>query len=155
MQIRIFNISIHDDGSQCEALNRFMRGHQVLQVHREFVGGGSSSAIWCFCVEYEEVLQGGGKSSRVPRRKVDYKEVLSEDAFAVFSRLRAARKKMAEKDDVPAYVIFTDEQLAGMTELGELSLQVMKKVKGVGTGKIEKYAERMLALFNAEGAETP
>lgn len=140
MQIRTFTISVHDDGSQCEALNRFMRGHQVLQVHREFVGGGTSSASWCFCVEYEEVFQGSGRSSRVPRRKVDYKEVLSEEAFAVFSRLRSARKKMAEKDDVPAYVIFTDEQLAGMTELDELSPQAMKKVKGVGAGKVENFA---------------
>ena len=154
MQMKTFTVSVHDDGSQCEAMNRFLRGHQVLQVHREFVDGGTSSACWCFCVEFEEASARSG-SPRTPRKKVDYKEVLSEETFALFARLRAARKKMAEEEDVPAYVIFTDEQLAGMAELDGLSPQTMKNVKGVGSGKIEKYAERLLAALSAEDSENP
>jgi hypothetical protein len=45
---------------------------------------------------------------------VDYKEVLNEADFAVFSRLRDLRKVIAEKEAVPAYAIFTNEQLAAM-----------------------------------------
>jgi hypothetical protein len=45
---------------------------------------------------------------------VDYKEVMNEADFAVFSRLRDLRKVIAEKEAVPAYAIFTNEQLAAM-----------------------------------------
>jgi len=119
MQIRTFSISVHDDGSQGEAMNRFLRGHQVLRVHREFLPGGNSSACWCFCVEYEEAAgAGGGGRFLADRKRVDYKEVLTEEAFSVFARLRAARKQIAEAEDIPAYAVFTDEQLAGYKGTG-------------------------------------
>lgn len=127
-------------------MNRFLRGHQVLRVHREFLPGGSSSACWCFCVEYEETANVGGGRFLADRKRVDYKEVLKEAAFAVFSRLRAARKQIAEEEGIPAYAVFTDEQLAGMTELGELNPASLQQVKAIGTGKVEKYAVRLLEL---------
>ncbi len=149
MQIKTFSVSVHDDGSQSEAMNRFMRGHQVLQVHREFVANGASSASWCFCVEYEEgavpVRTGGLK------KRVDYKEVLDEKDFAVFARLRTARKRISDEDQVPAFAICTDEQLAGFVRGGDLTHAGMKKAKGFGEKKVEKYAARLL-METPEGA---
>jgi hypothetical protein len=46
--------------------------------------------------------------------KVDYREVLSAQDFAVFSKLREVRKGLAEKEGVPPYTIFTNEQLAAV-----------------------------------------
>ena len=142
MQIRTFSISVHDDGSQSEAMNRFLRGHQILQIHREFIANGSSSASWCFCVEYEETATPVRKGNS--RKRVDYKEVLDEKDFEVFARLRSARKRMAEEDQIPAFAICTDEQLAEFARNGDLTLSGMKKVKGLGEKKVEKYAERLL-----------
>ena len=46
--------------------------------------------------------------------KIDYKEVLNEVDFAVFARLRDLRKVISDKEAIPAYSIFTNEQLAAM-----------------------------------------
>ena len=50
------------------------------------------------------------------RGKVDFKEVLSDPEFAVFARLRALRKERADAEGVPAYALFTNEQLAEMVQ---------------------------------------
>ena len=46
IQLKHFMIrAIGDEGGE-DALNRFLRGHQVLEVRQEFVPNGSNSA-WC------------------------------------------------------------------------------------------------------------
>ena len=52
--------------------------------------------------------------------RIDYKEVLDEKTFALFSKLREKRKVLAEKDAVPVYSVFTNEQLAQMAQRGKL-----------------------------------
>jgi hypothetical protein len=46
------------------------------------------------------------------RSQVDYKEILSSSEFTVFSELRRIRKEISQTEAVPAYAIFTNEQLA-------------------------------------------
>ena len=50
------------------------------------------------------------------RGKVDFKDVLSDPEFAVFARLRALRKEKADAEGVPAYALFTNDQLAEMVQ---------------------------------------
>jgi superfamily II DNA helicase RecQ len=75
---------------------------------------------------------------------VDYKAVLSEGDFAVFSLLRDLRKTLAEAEGVPAYAIFTNEQLAKFAQSRAQSQADLQKVDGVGEAKIEKYGRRVL-----------
>ena len=42
--------------------------------------------------------------------------MLKPEEFEVFSRLRDWRKGVAEKEGVPVYVVFTNEQLAEMVK---------------------------------------
>ena len=57
-------------------------------------------------------------------------------------------RRHAEKWSSPAlrvpYAVFTDEQLAEKAKLESLTLTTMASVKGVGTGKIERYGNRLL-----------
>ena len=50
------------------------------------------------------------------RGKVDFRDILTDAEFAVFARLRAARKERADADGIPAYAVFTNEQLAEMVQ---------------------------------------
>ena len=151
MQIKVFTIPVHDDGGWNEELNRFLRSHRVLEVEREFVQDGSASC-WCFCVRYLNVNAGTKGASQ--RRRVDYKDVLDEPTFATFAALRARRKQIAGEDGVPAFAVFTDEQLADMARLETLTAVTMRGVKGVAEGKIARYGDRLLAPANAEGEGT-
>jgi len=74
---------------------------------------------------------------------------LSNDiaAQARFERLRAWRAATAREQNVPAYVIFHDATLAQLATLRPHSLETLATVPGVGTRKLERYGEALLALL--------
>lgn len=82
------------------------------------------------------------------REKIDYKNILNEPTFLKFSQLRIIRKQLAEKDVVPAYAVFTDEELAGIANLPEITIKTMQTVKGIGVKKIEKYGTAIVNFLN-------
>ena len=134
MLLRVFTIAIHDAGRALDELNSFLRAHRILFVDRHFVQDGANS-IWAICVSYlsdaNRPLAAGAK-----RPKVDYREVLSDADFAVFAKLRNLRKELAEREGIPAYALFTNEQLAEMVRRRVSSLAAMKEVEGVAGARL-------------------
>ena len=130
-----------------EEVNAFLRAHRILSADRHFVQDGANS-FWAICVSY----LGDANRPLAPgkRSKVDYREVLSEADFAVFAKLRNLRKELAEKEGVPAYALFTNEQLAEMVQRRARSLTAMKEIEGVGDARIEKYGAQFLAVLKGE-----
>ena len=55
------------------------------------------------------------KAKKAPPR-VDYREILRDAEFAVFPKLRALCKALAERDGVPPHAVFTNEQLAAIVQ---------------------------------------
>ncbi len=154
MAYRFFTISVRDEGPAAADLNGFLRSRRVLSVDRRWVDEGSES-FWSFCVDYLE--SSGGATGGAPpgrngtnRGKVDYREVLSPEDFAVFARLRQARKEIAQADAVPVYTIFTNEQLAQMVQARATTKAVLEQVAGVGDARIEKYGARMLEVLKQQ-----
>ncbi len=149
MQIKIFSVPVVGGELVNEELNAFLRGRKILQVEQEPVSG-TGGAYWSFCIRY---IDGSVKSSAIKRERKDYKQVLSPEDFERFSRLRAIRKAIAEEDAVPAFAVFTDEELAGLAGLEEFNISSMKKIKGIGEKKSEKYGERFMKALNNEKSE--
>lgn len=135
MQIKLFNIPLADDGTAQAELNKFLAGHKVLEVEQRFFQN-EKGGCWSFCVRYIQ----NGLVSEAPqfKGKIDYKSVLNESEFSIFSALREIRKQLATNDAVPAYAVFTDEELANITKLPTLDVPNMLKIKGIGEKKVEK-----------------
>jgi len=117
MAFRFFFVPVRDDGTAAAGLNGFLRSHKVLTVDRRWVDQGAES-FWSFCVDYLESAGGSsseGKNGPV-RGKVDYRDELSPEDFAVFARLCQLRKEIAQSEAVPAYTVFTNEQLTQMVQ---------------------------------------
>ncbi|HVE13408.1 MAG TPA: DNA helicase RecQ [Elusimicrobiota bacterium] len=68
---------------------------------------------------------------------------------ALFERLRALRRELAEKLGVPPYVVFHDSALVEMAAHKPKTLDDLRAVKGVGEKKLEKYGARFLEAINA------
>ena len=81
---------------------------------------------------------------------VDYKEVLSPEDFVIFARLRETRKELAKTEQVPAYAIFTNEQLAEMAKIRPVSKNGLSKIVGVGESRIQKYGAQFLQILREE-----
>ena len=154
MQIQIFNIPLIDSTAGVAELNRFLSGHKVLEVEQQFFGI-ATGGMWSFCVRYLPSANGTAKPFQTTvKEKVDYRQVLSESEFAVFSRLRVIRKQLAAADAVPAYAVFTDEELAGIAKLPIKNVETMHAsslmtVVGIGEKKVEKYGQQVMDLLTS------
>lgn len=147
MQFKVFSVPVVGGEAVNEELNAFLRGNRILQVEQQLTNS-SEGTYWTFCIKY---IAGEGRSSGGKKKdRKDYKQILSEEAFSRFSKYRVIRKQIAEEDNIPAFTVFTDEEMAGLAELKELTVAGMKKIKGIGDKKIERYAERFKKALDHE-----
>lgn len=63
----------------------------------------------------------------------------------LFEELRTIRTQLAEEENVPPYVIFSDASLSEMAGYFPQSLMDLRKISGVGDFKLEKYGSSFLA----------
>ena len=154
MQCKFFHVPATDPGLAETDLNSFLRNTRVLDVTTEFVSDGGNSS-WYVCVRYLE--SGGAKpgnaKARQKRERVDYKEVLDDATFAVFSKLRECRKAIAQDEGIPAFAVFTDEELAGIAKLENRTESSIQAVPGIGEKKAERFGGRMLAEYSVRSGD--
>jgi ATP-dependent DNA helicase RecQ len=84
----------------------------------------------------------------IKKAKVDY-----GDNPELFEKLRLLRKKLADEQGVPPYIIFSDATLKEMVNQLPKTKEEFADIKGVGRMKLEKYAELFLGKI-LEDAET-
>ncbi len=72
----------------------------------------------------------------------------------LFQRLRDLRRRFAEEQKVPPYVVFHDSTLVEMAALRPRTLETLRHVKGVGERKLERYGEAFLDAI-AGGSPPP
>lgn len=142
MQIQIFTIPILGGERNTEDMNIFLRSKKVLHMESQLVNQ-AQGAFWCFCIKYLEHEVERGFSAG--RKKIDYREVLDEVSFKRFSQMREIRKSLSKAEAIPAYAVFTDEELAELARIEDaLTLDKMKNIKGIGEKKLEKYGHHFI-----------
>lgn len=147
MQMRFFTIPALEPDENAEALNRLLAGGRVAGVERAFVADGAAS-FWSVVVTLVEgagSLPASMKSGSA--RKLDYREILSEADFEIFARLRVLRKQVAERDGVPPYAVFSNEQLAALVRARVTTVSALARVEGVGAARVERYAGVFLPVL--------
>ncbi|WNJ96585.1 ATP-dependent DNA helicase RecQ [Vibrio ruber] len=65
----------------------------------------------------------------------------------LFAKLRKLRKSIADEEEIPPYVVFSDATLIDMADILPTSYGEMLAVSGVGQRKLEKYADPFLDLI--------
>lgn len=82
--------------------------------------------------DYEEDSTGAGAGALDP---------------ALYSMLRDLRKKVAQKLNLPPYVIFQDVSLEQMATMYPVNCQELQQIQGVGAGKAKRYGADFLELI--------
>lgn len=127
-------------------LNGYLQSHRVVAVTHHIVQS-EAQALLVFLVQ---TTPAGPRSASRSEPRIDYKAVLDADQFARFSRLREERKKIAEEEGVPVYAIFTNAQLAEIVQRELEAPSELAAIERIGEGRVEKFAERLLALGKEE-----
>ena len=156
MRMKYFSIPALSPGPAEDELARFLDGHRILTVERHFVDDGAAS-YWAICVSHVR----SDSREPTPKRpeKIDYRESLTPREFTIYSRLRNLRKSLADREGVPPYALFNNEQLAIMARERVVTRERLASIEGVGPARIEKYGDAFLGLLSelhaqqAEGSD--
>jgi ATP-dependent DNA helicase RecQ len=124
---------IRQDGDRYPVLKLTPRGANVLFGKGEVFG-----------LKREEVKTRGRRKKEVEGG--GYDETL-------FERLRVIRKRIAGKNRVPPYVIFSDKTLHEMSRHVPKTASEMRGISGVGDVKLERYGEDFLEEIRSFGAK--
>ncbi len=135
---------------EIDDLNKFLDSHRIIQVDKT-LAAENGSGYYVFCITFDDKR---GQND-FTRKSIDYKEVLSDEEFIVFSQLREIRKQTAEKFGRPVYTVFTNEHLAKMVTGKVHTLEGMRKIDGIGDGKITDYAEVFLGFLQTVYKKEP
>ena len=89
----------------------------------------------------EEATERSGRRSKPPAS-----HSVAHDT-GLFEELRALRRRLADEQGVPAFVVFSDATLRELASASPISGAAMLRVSGVGPAKLERYGDQFLAVI--------
>jgi ATP-dependent DNA helicase RecQ len=130
--------------------------HNIINqlIHRGFLRVDiTQNAVLKLTEEARPILQQAQKLQlAVPRLSLDLSkkaQLITQDYDrALFAKLKYLRKTIAEQDDVPPFVVFSDATLADMADKFPESEFDFLDIHGVGQTKLERYGERFIAAIS-------
>lgn len=141
MKYAFFWIPVTGSEEHANKLNQFLSSHAVITTNEQFVSDGSRTG-WAFSVEYDH--NPASKLTKNRHSKIDYRDLLEPDDFSLFSKLRQWRKEISEEENIPAYAILTNQQLADIAQNKPESQTELSKVAHLGKARLEKYGEALI-----------
>jgi ATP-dependent DNA helicase RecQ len=96
------------------------------------------------------------KRGRAPGTSSGRDAETDDDGYdeSLFDALRALRKQLADRRDLPAYVIFPDTTLRAMARDRPATLGELRRIPGVGDKKLADYGDAFLAALAMHARET-
>lgn len=85
----------------------------------------------------------------VYRKQPKVRQLETDDAL--FERLRQKRNQLAQAQNLPPYVVFSDQTLRELAQKQPQSRLEMLQIKGVGVNKLDKYGEDFLEILATSG----
>ena len=127
-----------------EDLNQFLKSTNINNINKQFVEKGENS-FWNFLIEYT-IDNTGSTYDKTSSKRIDYREVLSPEDFSLFAKLREWRKKEADKEKIPVYTIFTNEQIANIARRSITTKTGLLELDGVGEARVKKYSDDVIKI---------
>ncbi len=122
-----------------EAARPLLRGESRLELREDAVRPGAEGGPG------RGGGAGGGRAGGEARAGVQAQ--VEEEDEALFSALRALRRRLADDQNAPAYVVFSDRTLIDMASRKPRSLDQLAECHGVGAAKLEKYGRAFLEVL--------
>lgn len=120
--------------------------HRAIVAHfGEDIEPCGDSCDVCTEVSVKDIVAGSTVPSRAPARL----EVRGRSpSDPLFQKLRTLRKRLADEQGLPAYIVFSDQVLWDMIDAMPATLGQMLDVRGVGPAKLERYGEAFLEALS-------
>ena len=111
-----------------ESCRALLRGEETLELRRDLRTKTAATRL-------------SSGRSKAPQQQLD-----AED-HALWNALKALRKRLADEQGLPPYVIFHDATLMEMVVYRPLTPMQLRRLNGVGESKLNKYGDPFLELI--------
>ena len=152
-QVSTYGIGKELDAAQWRSVYRQLVARGFLQVDISGYGG-------LLLTEKSRPLLKGQESISLRKDVSDKaqshkksKPYIHDDDKSLWEALRACRKRLADENNVPPYVIFHDATLMEMMNLRPTSEQQMLSISGIGQSKMENYGWEFIKTIEDYEAE--
>jgi ATP-dependent DNA helicase RecQ len=155
--LSVFGIGKEYDAKQWRSIYRQIISRNLLAVDIEGHGSLRLTEQCRDVLRGKETLLLRKESKRAKSSRKGRKSYNTEKASnnLLWEALRACRKKLAEENDVPPFVIFHDATLVEMLERQPENAKQFLSLSGVGESKLEKYADAFLDVIKEHANNDP
>ena len=155
--LSVFGIGKEYDAKQWRSIYRQIISRNLLAVDLEGHGSLRLTEQCRNVLRGKETLLLRKESKRAKSSRKGRKSYNTEKASnnLLWEALRTCRKKLAEENDVPPFVIFHDATLVEMLERQPENATQFLSLSGVGESKLEKYADAFLDVIKEHANNDP
>ena len=132
--VRLFDLL---EGGKC-------RHQGILAYFDEELAPCGSSCDVCTGETVELLTAQAPAPGRTGRARGRSSDLPADVDSGLLDRLKVLRRRLADADGVPAYIVFSDRTLIDMAQRRPRSAGEMLEVTGVGAAKLERYGTQFL-----------
>jgi superfamily II DNA helicase RecQ len=157
MRLKVFTLrySPASEGFDDHVLSAFLADKEALSVHEHFFVH-EQVPTWALLVSYRELTRPGDRErERAREQTVDHRAELGPDEQRLFDALRTWRNERARREGKPAYLLFTNRQLAELVRLRPTTLAALHAIDGLGEARTRDFGPDLVALIATQPGPPP
>jgi superfamily II DNA helicase RecQ len=122
--------------------------HDVLGYHEHFfeVGG---TPYWAVLLRWQARRSAGSAREATPPPRTDWAATVPAEDRGLYEALRSWRNERARQEGRPAYVLFTNRQIAAITQARPDTEATLREIDGIGEARARDYAGEVIAIVVA------
>lgn len=148
-KLTTYGIGKHLSADEWKAIFRQLVARGLLDVNSDGFGGlVLNESCRAFLRGDEKIsLRRDIKAANNSPRRANLGQGIEAEDQGLWNALRSCRKRLAEEQGVPPYVIFHDATLREMLEFRPLTAEQLRSITGVGESKLKRFGEEFLAVI--------
>lgn len=152
MKLRVFTLRLDTSTGAFDdsEVTTFLVDREALSVHHEYFVADLVHTL-ALLVTYRDPPRPGHE----PRPRADPGPEVPDADQPLYQALKHWRNDRAKREGRPAYILFTNSQLAAVARAHPRSPAALGALPGIGEGKVREYGEEVLALVRTVAEATP
>lgn len=149
--LSVYGIGKHRPAEHWRALARSLMHQRLIEQSNDGYSVLSLNESSWQVLRGERAVNVASTAKADTSRPADAGAAATADGDALFERLRVLRKRLADTQGLPPYVIFHDATLREMVARRPQTLSQFAGIRGVGEGKLARYGEEFIAALREHG----
>ena len=117
---------------------------RITELGRNILFGKEKATL--VIIKREEFVAKSRKKKVIKEIKPEKPDYSNEDEF-IFEELRVLRKKLADEQAIPAYIVLSDKVLHLLSSSRPTTIEEFGNISGIGEFKKEKYGKDFVGLI--------